>query len=252
MSFLDAFKISMVDVVEEAKKGNDEFADSLLDLLFNRLDEELHGRLNFTSVHSAIHDINTHLSVISSHHKSAAEVYYQVVKDKELRNPLVGFYSKYLRALSIDDFPLCCKSIFQQIETIVSYLLHKRELIEKMPRDVKFMEKYKTFIKSNKSGGYFVPLFVKLILIGNGYSKELSKAMINSEYSSLSNFSLKNKVAYDACYSLRNFDSHGKSFYADGMEDVSLVDFQKNVSYYLDAPLQLIGFLLRICIELDF
>lgn len=251
MSFLNAFKSSMLEIIEETKKRNIDFADELSDRLFIWLDQEFESRINFKSMHSAINDINTHLQVVSSQHKAEADSYYKAINDEDLREPLAGFLAQYFRALSVENFPLACKCLFQQIETLVSYLMHKRGLIEKMSRDVKFMDKHKTHIKPNKSGGFFVPLFIKLILIGNDYRKELGKALISTEYNYLSEFTYSTRESYEACYNLRNSDSHGKSFYADGEEGISLKDFQDNSNFYLSSPLQLIKLLLFVCIELS-
>lgn len=250
MSFLDDFKISMMVIVEEMKRGNAEYADSLLDPLFDKLDEELETRVDLKSIHASIHDINTHLSVISNGFKLEAGSLYKELQEKELREALEGFYARYLQSFSNSSYPLACKCVFQQIESLVSFLWVKRNLLNEVTKDSALREKYekagKTQIKPNENGYYFISLYLKLRIISDFYKKEFKS--IESGHGTLDNFTYSTKNYYNKCYNLRHHDSHGFSFGGDVAAQSEVDEFGKNAATYLQAPITLIQHLLQLVI----
>lgn len=256
MSLLDSFKSSMVDIVEEIQKGNVEFADELLERLFNWLDEELTSRSNFDQIHRSIADITAHLSVVSQDDKKEAEDFYQNLTNVELREALVKFYSAYLRSYSLENYPLSCKCVFQQIESLVSYLLFKRNVIDRIISNLEIKGKYEaeisaTFKKptqliANAKGGYDIPLFVKLWFVSDEYFNEFK--LLSTGYDDIRFYSRANKDSYKKCYELRNHDSHGLIFGSNDATQLEVADFKKKAAIHLQAPIRLVGFLTQLAV----
>ena len=227
MSFLDSFKSSMLEVVEEAKKGNTDFADELSDRLLEWLDQEFETRLNFKSVHSAIEDINSHLQVISNQHRAKANAFYQNISESSLKDALINFHSRYLRALSAEDFPLACKCLFQQIESCVNFLFKISTLVEIITGDAAKQTRYEFEQKVER---YSISFLKKIEAISDHYELELRR---------IQHFPLNRGYTFDhynLCYRLRNYESHGIHF--DKQEAIfeELEDFQVNYKSYLAAP----------------
>ena len=246
MSKSESYKRAIIEIIEESKQ-NPDFANELMDILFADLDTELEARLNFQQIHSSLTDINAHLAVVSSRHIDEATNYYKELTNGALRNAMISYSSKYLQAIMSNNFPSACKFLFQQIETFASYLLFKKNLIDKALIDVKFIDKHK--IKRNKAGGVIIPLYAKLLLISDAYRTEFGKLSI--PYRTLNEFSYHNKLAYDACYDLRNYDSHGIIFNKSEASLIDLQEFQDNYIFYTNVPLSLIEYLLFVCIQVQ-
>jgi hypothetical protein len=246
MGFLDTFKVSMMDIVHEAKR-NPELADELMDKLFEWLDDELITRSNFELVYQSLTDINNHLIVVSNNFKTEADSNYACIKpeDGKLKEDLIFYCSHYLRAISLENFPEACRRVFQQIETLVNFLLKKRSLVEKASLDASFLTRVKITRQAGKP--LLLPLYAKIAYIDIHYKAEFDTHSIR--YDSLKSFTYSIRENYDKCYALRNFASHGTDFYKDSAENLILEEFKLQATRYLKAPLQLVDVLKSIYVR---
>ena len=230
MSFLDAFKSSMLDIVEETKKGNAEFADSLLDPLFERLDEELSVRADFSLVSTALNDISGHLHLVYSRFENEAQRLFSGVENEILQTSLVKYYANQLQAIENNKLPLACKSLFQQIETLLNYLMSAKGCLNDIRSSEELMKKFK--IVKNSQGYINFSLKSKLFIASFYYSEEF-KNIVQNNISLAQHYYNYIRIEFDTCYELRHIDSHGMIFDQGDAEVVASRAFNNNARQYI-------------------
>lgn len=144
MSFLDTFKSSMLEIIEEAKKGNTDFANELSDRLFDWLDQEFETRLNFNLVHSAIENISVNIkalnkSILFTDEKTATQVerFYNGLpqNQKNLKKRLIEARKKMHLHIRNENFKEACKYLVVQAEMLSQHLVVAFDIIAWIKRE---------------------------------------------------------------------------------------------------------------------
>lgn len=239
MSKLDLYKQHLLQIVQSAS-ANPEYAEELTDQLLIALDEHFIEQNRFEHIVRAVGAINSKLLIMEEGFRLEGEQFYQKVKLVDVKEKLVEFYSTYRQAISNGNFPLACKGLFQQIETLVNLLILNRTLIDTLIRT----NKTGYYFMEQKNGYYRIDLSNKIRVVSDYYKTEFSK--LYTPYNKLNECYDRNY--YKKCRELRNGDSHGMSF--DQTEGVveDLTDFATNYSLYVAEPIKLITYLLQLLI----
>ena len=250
MSFSNMFKSSMLEIVEETKKGNADFADDLLDILFGCLDEELEVRSNSALLSNALNDISGHLHLVYSKFQKQAQQIFGEIKHDFLRETLGIYYANQLQAIENDKLPLACKSLFQQIESLLNYLMSAKGCLNEIRADNKLMIKFK--VSENTQGYVNFSLKNKLFIASSYYLAEFQNVIQNS--TSLAQYYYRIQNEFDVCYELRHIDSHGILFDQSeqgNTESIALGKFKSNSKHYISTLDTFIKNLAKTCILVE-
>ncbi|MDU0369599.1 hypothetical protein ACFPAF_04265 [Hymenobacter endophyticus] len=234
MSKLDIFKQALLEITQVAS-SNPELAEDLTDQLLNAMDEHFIAESRFSVIEEAFTSINNRLCVLSAQHQKQAKDFYRTTLPQVENDFLCECYAKYRQALSNGEYPLACKSLFQQIETMTNFLIQKKNVID----DLKRRNKLSFYFIEQKNGYYTVALLNKIRMVSDYYQNEFNRLV--TPYRNLRDSI--DKSLFDKCRELRNGDSHGLSFDESELINRDLSDFATNHESYLKIPLRVIEYL---------
>lgn len=251
MSFLNLFKSSILEIVEETKKGNSDFADELLDILFLSLDDELQARAHSSLMSNSLNDISVHLQLVYSRFQNQSQQIFGDIKNDSLRDNLIKYYAKQLQAIENNTHALACKSLFQQIESLLNYLMSAKGCLDEIKNSAELMNKFKIF--KNPKGYINFSLKNKIFIASTYYLPEFQNATQNT--TSLAQYYYRIQNEFDVCYELRNIDSHGILFDQNNSEDaesIALGKFENNAKHYILTLNKFIKNLATVCTQVAY
>ncbi|MFD2785334.1 hypothetical protein [Hymenobacter rubripertinctus] len=206
----------LLENISIARQINETLAKKLITEFCNRLEGQLTLLHEIQQDREAARAIHNKLEIIGESLTKRAQGFYQKLPDSlEFKIFLIRCHEETNFAFLNNQVARACRNAFRQIETLVNYITNHSNLVERLLDNQNEWSKYKLDIDTriprriiHQEVTKKLSLVNKIWLINNQFLP-FFKAHPDCKYSLVKTY---NTDKYNACYRLRNADSHGWNF----------------------------------------